>query len=606
MVITSPSSSLTRGMSRRHLRYRRRFLLTICSLLIVLLETIPIFCTWQMNHSQKNNMNLPKGLIWNLKKKHPKTLRLLTIDKDLERRTITSLSSLSTTSTLSTTALTTTTTTSTSRHQNEICQVPPGMGVEGKWGYQVLVKVKVAEEPKKKGIMSTSLGRQQRKNKLLCLVLTDSTRHESHLRAIMDTYGPHCDGFLACSNQTQWAFGAIHVWKNSFPPSPSPPPSETYAAKQKVPSPHHTYRTTAEWQKVQQVWTYVYEHYRDQYDWFHLVHDNAYVIPQNIRFQLSMMYDGNSGTTSRAGESKAKPSQYQGKKEQQPLYLGSPVITQQDPRKLYCGGGAGFTLNRAALDRVSQLTRCRPNSTDPADQVMAECLHEHYNLKCRTLLGPDGEWFYHEYGLTFLARYNRETDLGAPIFPRYLMNYHGIEKANAFRGIAEYSTSFHLVDSQIGNRTVPIADVMRRFHAIVFRLCDDQWERSLGALDASGKPGYVHDPYFVKNHPLPFQFHPTGDTKSVCEIPFGKGPEGRRGIKGLQKVKIIHDIPTGYRRKRILCIVYTHSNRHDRIRAIVETYATRCDGFMAASNLTDPTLGTVNLLHEGPEACTYY
>lgn len=42
------------------------------------------------------------------------------------------------------------------------------------------------------------------------------------------------------------------------------------------------------------------------------------------------------------------------------------------------------------------------------------------------------------------------------------------------------------------------------------------------------------------------------------------------------------------------------SNRHDTLlQTIVETYAPRCDGFMAASNLTNRTLGAVNLPHAG-------
>ena len=49
-------------------------------------------------------------------------------------------------------------------------------------------------------------------------------------------------------------------------------------------------------------------------------------------------------------------------------------------------------------------------------------------------------------------------------------------------------------------------------------------------------------------------------------------------------------------------MVYTHSNRHDgQLRALTETWAKHCDGFLAASNLTDKSLGAVDLWHEGPE-----
>ena len=53
---------------------------------------------------------------------------------------------------------------------------------------------------------------------------------------------------------------------------------------------------------------------------------------------------------------------------------------------------------------------------------------------------------------------------------------------------------------------------------------------------------------------------------------------------------------------RILCMVYTHSNEHDRVKAIVNTWGKDCDGFFAASNVTDLSIHAINLTHKGPEA----
>ncbi len=53
---------------------------------------------------------------------------------------------------------------------------------------------------------------------------------------------------------------------------------------------------------------------------------------------------------------------------------------------------------------------------------------------------------------------------------------------------------------------------------------------------------------------------------------------------------------------RILCMVYTHSNEHARIKAIVNTWGKDCDGFFAASNVTDLNMNTINLTHKGPES----
>lgn len=53
---------------------------------------------------------------------------------------------------------------------------------------------------------------------------------------------------------------------------------------------------------------------------------------------------------------------------------------------------------------------------------------------------------------------------------------------------------------------------------------------------------------------------------------------------------------------RILCMIYTHSNQHHRVKAIVNTWGRECDGFFAASNATDLSINAINLPHKGPEA----
>lgn len=119
------------------------------------------------------------------------------------------------------------------------------------------------------------------------------------------------------------------------------------------------------------------------------------------------------------------------------------------------------------------------------------------------------------------------------------------------------------------------------------------------ALDANGNPGYIHDTKYLRKNPLPFQYYPDLRNESVCDLPPGKGIEGPGGIWGLRKIRI-STVPTA---TRVLCIVYTHSNVHERLlQAVAETYGPRCDGFLAASNVTNITLGAVNILHPGPEA----
>lgn len=443
----------------------------------------------------------------------------------------------------------------------EICKILPGKGEEGTWGFQALTKVQVANDK------TTPLPAGVKQKRVLCIVLTDSTRHQGALRAIVETYAPNCDGFLAASNITEPALGALDLWSE-------------------LPS------NATDWHKVRHIWKHIYNQYEKDYDFFHLCGDDAYVIPQNLIYQLSI-------------------SAFE---EDRPAYIGGGVVASEErPTELHCGGGAGYTLNRVALNLYMEAWDCHAGSNLPADQAMAACFREQ-QVKCFTLRESEfepgitvgrsrqegGGWMYQEFGPNYRARWNIQKD--SLIKGKILADYHEIFPKGGIKGISEYSTTFHLVDGadpMLGST----ASAMRRVHAIVFKLCSEEWERSLGALDQAGKPGYVHDPAYVKKHPLPFIYHAKGDTKGVCDIPFGKGPEKQKGLEGLKKIKIMKDAPG---LKRVLCIVYTHSNRHDRLRAIAETYAPRCDGFMAASNLTDASIGAVNLLHEGPEACKYF
>jgi len=131
----------------------------------------------------------------------------------------------------------------------------------------------------------------------------------------------------------------------------------------------------------------------------------------------------------------------------------------------------------------------------------------------------------------------------------------------------------------------------QRIHHILRRTCNDHWNQCRGATDTKGVTGYIVDPTHVRAHSKPVDFTET------CQVPMGKGEEGVYGIKGLQKIKI----STSHQTTRLFCMVYTHSGAHDKLRAITDTWGRLCDGFVAASNLTDPSIGAINLLHEGPE-----
>mmetsp|Transcript_28119 Transcript_28119/g.77328 ORF Transcript_28119/g.77328 Transcript_28119/m.77328 type:complete len:458 (-) Transcript_28119:361-1734(-) len=54
---------------------------------------------------------------------------------------------------------------------------------------------------------------------------------------------------------------------------------------------------------------------------------------------------------------------------------------------------------------------------------------------------------------------------------------------------------------------------------------------------------------------------------------------------------------------KILCMVYTHDHKHvNSVRAIRETWASGCDGFLAFSNVTDPRIPAISIPHDGEES----
>jgi hypothetical protein len=75
----------------------------------------------------------------------------------------------------------------------------------------------------------------------------------------------------------------------------------------------------------------------------------------------------------------------------------------------------------------------------------------------------------------------------------------------------------------------------------------------------------------------------------------------RTGI--IHNQKLLASIPSNVPRPKILCMVYTHEGAHDtKLKAIVDTWAKDCDGFFAASNVTDTSLGAIKLQFDGPES----
>jgi glycoprotein-N-acetylgalactosamine 3-beta-galactosyltransferase len=55
---------------------------------------------------------------------------------------------------------------------------------------------------------------------------------------------------------------------------------------------------------------------------------------------------------------------------------------------------------------------------------------------------------------------------------------------------------------------------------------------------------------------------------------------------------------------RIMCVTYSYHGRHERVRTIKNTWANRCQGYLASSDLDDESISALNITHEGKEEYT--
>lgn len=123
----------------------------------------------------------------------------------------------------------------------------------------------------------------------------------------------------------------------------------------------------------------------------------------------------------------------------------------------------------------------------------------------------------------------------------------------------------------------------------------------MGAKDADGNWGYIHDETALRKNPPNFSFL-AGEEEAACR------PKDNHYKMMTKRVKVEMDYDkkqeeSGSKRDKIFCLVYTIEEGHDKIPNIRETWGSKCDGFMVGSTKTDPSIGAVEIPHEGKEEC---
>jgi len=121
----------------------------------------------------------------------------------------------------------------------------------------------------------------------------------------------------------------------------------------------------------------------------------------------------------------------------------------------------------------------------------------------------------------------------------------------------------------------------------------------LGALDANGVSGYIHNETVLRMKPPAFYLDEKEMKMGCSKVDDNYRMMSERIVVETDYDKTMDD--SGQKRDKIFCFVYTIESGHPKIPNIRETWGSKCDGFMVASNKTDIAIGAVNIPHEGPE-----
>lgn len=224
-----------------------------------------------------------------------------------------------------------------------VCAAGPGRGLEEGGGYKLLTeKIRVAS-------YAATSEQHQQLPRLFCAVYTHAGMRDLARTSAL-SWGYKCDGFLAFSTETIPSLGFVNL-------------------QHEGPEEYHNM-----WQKVRSIWAYIYQHYSDEYDFFHIGGDDMYVIVNNLKQFLATKATARRDT---------------------PLHLGQWI---RQKGAAYISGGPGYTVNRAALKQFVEkaLPICHANAkVSYEDRLFSSCMKSLGILPGDSRDKQTGEQLYH-------------------------------------------------------------------------------------------------------------------------------------------------------------------------------------------------------------------
>jgi len=203
------------------------------------------------------------------------------------------------------------------------------------------------------------------------------------------------------------------------------------------------------------MYSYAYQHYLDQYDFFFFCGDDTYVIAENLRFIISK------------GSGKGPFN------DSKPILLGAPEA--MDSETLSCLGGAGYAVNQVALkvlvEDLLDTPACFPHyPSHQEDRFISNCFQQ-IGIQCLDTNDEFGEATFHYGDIQRHANWtngvsDKNWKYSAPIATahRDLPNLFDIAWKEGMGQISKRSVSFHLRDLASGTG-------MQRYHSLLYGLC---------------------------------------------------------------------------------------------------------------------------------------
>jgi glycoprotein-N-acetylgalactosamine 3-beta-galactosyltransferase len=208
------------------------------------------------------------------------------------------------------------------------------------------------------------------------------------------------------------------------------------------------------WQKVRSMWSYIYDNYYNDYDWFHIGGDDLFLIVENLRLYLEseeIQTAQNGGICLPSGEETTM---------QLPLFLGRRFAYQGHMDDIFISGGSGYTMNKASLKLL--VTEGFPNywphaHTFSEDTMVAKELRKFDVYPYDTKDDKGGERYMpfqpgHHYGYRLPADIEKSSDWYA---------HYSIDIKQGPDHCAENSVAFHYIKD----------DMMYRLYAMLYDKC---------------------------------------------------------------------------------------------------------------------------------------